>query len=448
MKKEKNTIWLFFSSVKLALFTLIILAIASIIGTVIQQDQSPEFYVRQFGSSTAKLFQVLDIPHMYDSWWFISLLVLLSLNLIVCTLDRFPFLWSMATRDNLATPYDILEKMGYKKTFFAKSSPNKIADTVASILEKSGWLPEKAHGKKGGTLFFSQKGRWTRLGLIAVHISILVIFVGAIIGKTIGYKGGLMLPEATTSDHMYQYGTSKKLPLGFEIRCDRFQLSYYDNGSPKEYLSDLTILENGQEVEKTSIVVNDPLSYRGFTFYQSSYQAMDGQFMAHIRNEKTDSNMTFNIRDGKETAWEAEGINFGIINIMGPMMGGKYRYRIWFSDNKTEPVLFWIDGGATARIERPDNSYSLNIKQRYATGLQIAKDPGVWWVYSGCFMMLAGLYIVFFLSHRRVWVHIAEDGEQTRILVCGSTNKNKIDFEKNFQKLIEQFEQSDNLNIS
>ncbi|MCK5544046.1 MAG: cytochrome c biogenesis protein ResB [Desulfobulbaceae bacterium] len=448
MKKEKNTIWLFFSSVKLALFTLIILAIASIIGTVIQQNQSPEFYVKQFGSSTAKLFQILDIPHMYDSWWFISLLVLLSLNLIVCTLDRFPFLWRMATRDNLATPYETLKKMVFKKTFFTKSSPSEIADTVDSIMEDSGWLPEKTYSKKDGTLFFSQKGRWTRLGLIAIHVSILVIFMGAMIGKILGYKGGLMLPETNTSDHIYQYGTNKKLPLGFEIRCDHFQISYYDNGSPKEYRSELTILENGQEVKKTSIVVNDPLNYRGFTFYQSNFQAIEGQFTAHIRNEKTNSELTFRLRAGKETAWESEGITFGIINMMGPMMGGKYRYKIWFSDNKAESVEFWIDGSATARIERPDTSYSFTVKQRYATGLQIAKDPGVWWVYTGCFMMLAGLYIVFFLSHRRVWVHIAEDGEQTRILVCGSVNKNKIDFEKNFQKLIEQFEQSDNLNLS
>ena len=448
MKKEKNTIWVFFASVKLALFTLIILAIASIIGTVIQQDQSPEFYVRQFGPTTAKLFQVLDISHMYDSWWFILLLVLLSLNLIVCTLDRFPALWGMVTRDNLAMSPDRLEKMGQKKTFFVESSLDEAAGAVASVMENSGWKPEKADKKEGGILFFSQKGPWTRLGLIAVHTSILVIFTGAIIGKTLGYKGGLMLPETATSDHIYQHGTNKKLPLGFTIRCDRFQISYYDNGSPKEYRTNITIMENGKEVKKTSIVVNHPLDYRGLTFYQSNFQPVDGQFLTHIRKENTNSEHTFRMRAGKEMAWDSEGVTLGIINIMGPMKGGKYRYKIWFSDNKAEPVNFWMDGGATAKIERPDTSYFLTAKQLYSTGLQIAKDPGVWWVYSGCFMLLAGLYIVFFLSHRRIWVYIVDADNRIKILVCGSANKNKINFEKDFSTLIEQFEQSSNLHIT
>ncbi|MEA2084438.1 MAG: cytochrome c biogenesis protein ResB [Thermodesulfobacteriota bacterium] len=448
MKKEKNTIWVFFASVKLALFTLIILAIASIIGTVIQQNQSPEFYVKQFGPTTAKLFQVLDISQMYDSWWFIFLLVLLSINLIVCTLDRFPALWSMVTRDNLATNLDRLEKMGRKKTFFTKSSPNEIAGAIASIMENSGWKSEKADKEAGGVLFFSQKGHWTRLGLIAVHTSILVIFTGAIIGKTLGYKGGLMLPETATSDHIYQHGTNKKLPLGFEIRCDRFQISFYDNGSPKEYRTNITIMENGKEVKKTSIVVNDPLDYRGFTFYQANFQPIDGQFLTHIRKENTNSEQTFRMRAGKDIAWESEGITFGIINIMEPMMGGKYRYKIWFSDNRAEPVDFWMDGSATVKIERPDTSYFLTVKQLYSTGLQIAKDPGVWWVYIGFFIMLAGLYIVFFLSHRRLWVYIGNADNRTRILVCGSANKNKINFEKDFSTLIEQFEQNDNLHLA
>ncbi len=129
------------------------------------------------------------------------------------------------------------------------------------------------------------------------------------------------------------------------------------------------------------------------------------------------------------------------------MKGGKYRYKIWFSDNKAEPVDFWMDGGATVKIERPDTSYSLTVKQLYSTGLQIAKDPGVWWVYSGCFMLLAGLYIVFFLSHRRIWVYIVDADNRIKILVCGSANKNKINFEKDFSTLIEQFEQSNNLHL-
>ncbi len=83
-------IWDFFSSVKLAIFTLCTLAATSIIGTLIPQGESAAFYVNNFGPKTAHFFQILDIPNMYYSWWFLGLLGLLSTNLIICSLDRFP----------------------------------------------------------------------------------------------------------------------------------------------------------------------------------------------------------------------------------------------------------------------------------------------------------------------------------------------------------------------
>jgi cytochrome c biogenesis protein len=77
----------------------------------------------------------------------------------------------------------------------------------------------------------------------------------------------------------------------------------------------------------------------------------------------------------------------------------------------------------------------------YATGLQVAKDPGVWTVYAGCALMLIGLYVAFFLSHRRVWVYITreEAADRCRILVCGGSSKNRIAFEKEFAALVEGF---------
>ena len=78
-----------------------------------------------------------------------------------------------------------------------------------------------------------------------------------------------------------------------------------------------------------------------------------------------------------------------------------------------------------------DESYTFFAKQMYATGLQVAKDPGVWIVYLGCFLMMAGLYVAFFMSHRRIWL-VFDEKDNTALLLAGSTNKNKIGFEKNF----------------
>jgi cytochrome c biogenesis protein len=104
MKKSENSIWRFFASVKLALFTLLILSVTSIIGTLIPQKNPPDFYLQEYGVNMARFFQILDVPNMYNSWWFVSLLLLFSVNLIVCTIDRLPNVWRMVVMDNLDTP--------------------------------------------------------------------------------------------------------------------------------------------------------------------------------------------------------------------------------------------------------------------------------------------------------------------------------------------------------
>jgi cytochrome c biogenesis protein len=100
-----------------------------------------------------------------------------------------------------------------------------------------------------------------------------------------------------------------------------------------------------------------------------------------------------------------------------------------------------MDNNATQTVASPTGTYDFAASQVYATGLQVAKDPGVWTVYAGCALMLIGLYVAFFLSHRRVWVYITreEAADRCRILVCGGSSKNRIAFEKEFAALVEGF---------
>jgi len=109
--------------------------------------------------------------------------------------------------------------------------------------------------------------------------------------------------------------------------------------------------------------------------------------------------------------------------------------KVWFSDDKGAPSQFWLENGEEARVQRPDGTYIFSAKQRYATGLQVAKDPGVWVVYVGCTLMLAGLYIAFFLSHRRIWLILRPEDTGTLVEMKGSANKNRTAFEKQFHEL-------------
>jgi cytochrome c biogenesis protein len=438
--KKGNTLWNFFASVKLALVTLFVLAVASIIGTIVPQKEEAGRYIELYGENIAKFFQLLDIQDMYNSWWFTSMLVLFSLNLIVCTIERLPHIWKVVTLDNLATTSaDRLGKMAMNRKFMTQLAIEQAKQGVLQLMKGAGWQLSQAD-KDGGTLFFSQKGAYTRLGVIVVHVSILVIFAGALIGSFYGYKASVLIPEGASTAQVYQSNAEHTpIPLAFTVRCDDFQLTYYDTGMPKEYRSDLAVVKDDKVVYHKSIVVNDPMQFGGLTFYQSSYQPVEGQFSAQITNEATKAEQKFIITPRQESKWLSENVTFGIVDMSGPDMMQRYQYKVWFSDGKGDPAEFWINEGGSARIKRPDTTYVFTAKPRFATGLQVVKDPGVWTVYTGCIMMVLGLIIIFFMSHRRIWIFVTNDGKKTTIQVSGMSNKNKIGFERELEGIYEKF---------
>ena len=435
MSKNKNSFIDFFASVKLALFVLFFLAVSSIIGTVIPQKKPPEAYIELYGDNMAKLFQVLDIPDMYNSWWFILLLGLLCLNLIVCTIKRLPNVWRMVTLDNLTTDLSRLGKMKERKTYHPSSSINEAASQVKNSMTSCGWKSSETE-REGGILLFAQTGPWSRLGVYVVHASIIVIFIGAMIGSYFGYKGSMMIPETTSKDTIFEFGTGKPLKLDFSILCERFILTRYDTGAPKEFLSDLVVLEQGKEVLRRSIEVNDPLHYKGHTFYQSSYEPYN-KFLVTLTNNNTAQSERFLAEPGKEVKWKMgqSDITYGIINRQATNEPGVLNYKIWFDDESGEPSTFWILDGGSVSVPRGDTDYTFTLKEFFATGLQVTKDPGVWYVYIGCILMLLGLTAAFFVSHRRIWVFISNEDGKSKVLVSGTSNKNSLAFEKTFEKL-------------
>ena len=433
MKKE-NSIWDFFASVKLAIITLSLLAITSIIGTIIPQNKPLQWYVQEYGGDLAQLFKILVITDMYGSWWFLAFLGLLSTNLIICSLDRFPDVWKQMKAAGLDTPFKRLEKMERKKEWRGSSSLQATVLELSAKLNSSGWK-SNSRNSDGETLIFAQKGAWSRIGVYVVHISILVIFIGAIIGELYGFKGSVLIPETQQTDKVYTFNGTKTIDLGFTVRCDSFSLELYPTGMPKKYKSELTILENGKELFQAPIEVNSPLKYRGITFYQSSYEGYQ-DFMIKVTNKASGSTKTSIIPFQGQGEWPQEGLTFGVIN--ADMMGQSVsRLKIWFSDSKGAPSVLWLKDGESATVEREGGNYLFSTKQMYATGLQVSKDPGVWIVYIGCSLMLFGLVIAFFMSHKRIWLFIKEEDRGASILFTGSSNKNRVGFEKIFNDLVE-----------
>lgn len=441
---HKNSFVSLFASVQLALFLLFLLAATSIVGTLIPQNNTLAFYIERYGQKTAQFFQLLDIPDMYNSWWFLGLLGLFAVNLIVCSLDRIPQVFRILRRDGLSMTPEQLQRLPLKSEVSLEIPPEPAVLNIAARLKSKGWNAREKTTETGRFLF-AERGGWTRFGVYIVHCSILFILAGAVVGsstvarKLLGnpqfaFKGSLMLPEGASTEQVTTFKTGEPVELGFQLRCDTFTIEHYPNGMPKTYRSRVTILEQGKAVQTADIEVNQPLTYKGVTFYQSSYQPYQ-QYRVNLKKKDSNSATTTIIAPATQTDWKETGISYGIVNRESQGEVTR-RLKIWFTDNQGEPSLFWVNANQEAIIERPSGTYQLTLNQLYATGLQATKDPGVWLVYIGCLLMLAGLYVAFFMSHRKIYVFIQADGTGSKVLFAGEANKNKVGFETKFAEYI------------
>ncbi len=431
-----KTLWKFFASVKLAIVTLSALAISSIAGTIILQNQPQNYYLARYGENVAEIFFLLDIPNMYTSWWFLALLGVLSVNLVVCSIHRFPFAWKQITKDQTKYSPKRLKDMAFSHSLHKKSRINK--ERVNQILSSKGFKVEHCELSEGH-LIAAQQGAWSRCGVYIVHLSILVIFAGAMVGQFLGFKGFMLLPESEATTMVRNTQSSGIINLDFEVQCDFFDIEFYQNGMPKEYLSGLSILENGKKVLSQKIEVNTPLKYQGITFYQASYQPLPNTFTVTIADPKETAAHSFIVPFQQKESWPEKNITFGVLNTE-KQFNKIRRIKVWIKAGKDKAKIVTVIPGKEFQLNKKSDII-FTVDQAYATGLQVAKDPGVWLVYLGCLLMLFGLYLSFFVSHRRLWLVLFNDKKQAP-LFAGTTTKNKMGFEKIFTAIYQELEKS------
>ncbi len=485
-------IWKFFSSVKLAVVLLIILAIVSVIGTIIAQNEPPARYLREYSQATVNLFETLGFFDLYHTWWFILLLFLLTANLTICTLDRFPHTWKIVNAPLKPIADEALKALPFKKELILKSGKDKAEGQSAQVLARHRYrFIESREGDQ--VQLITQKGVYSRFGVYITHVSILLVFVGALTGAFFGFKGFLPLPENERSDFVYlrnapmwdkimaAFGIGKSLveqdpqtgelrmPLGFYVQCDKFDVDYYQSaegptGMPSEYFSNLSVLnEDGQNIFDKRIRVNDPLTYHGITFYQSSYGMIpnaQGRIELNVRPKTgTSSGEDVILEPARATYVPSidrtlRATGFSPFGVRDPQTGQVMSLRSENNEmvNPTVELEVYKGKGTTmvyktyvmksdsGRPYMPEDyeiSYVHYWGVRY-TQLQVTKDPGVLIVYAGFIMLCIGPVIAFFGSHRKIWVRIQEHKGQALITVAGSSNRNRVGFEREFNRIVDE----------
>ncbi|GFE62733.1 cytochrome c biogenesis protein ResB [Geobacter sp. AOG2] len=436
-----QSLWDFFCSLKLTIFLLISLALTSIIGTILPQGKLPPEYVAEISPMKFQIYSKLGFFDMYHSWWFILLLYVFSLNLVCCSIKRLPHVFKFISEPTLVLGESLRKGFSLKQELGFSASLDKGREALVEFLAKEFAAPVVTE-QDGEYHLFAQKSAWCRLGVYVVHLSILIIFIGAILGSLFGYKGFAAIVEGTSVSSI-QAHNGADIPLGFEVRCEKFNVSFYDSGAPKEFKSILTVLENGQPVKgltNVRVVVNEPLTYKGFTFYQSSYgQASESSDHSFTVQSASGAPVgQFTLREGQTTTLK-DGTTFKLLETTGdisqfmPNFSGPAARVEVTPKGKTAQTFIVFKNYPDANAQRGDALqfvYEGSNAKMY-TGLQVAKDPGVWVVWLGCALMVCGLFIAFFMSHKRVWIVVSKGYAR----MYGNASKNQAAFQMQFEEL-------------
>jgi len=450
LKKQQtipDQIWAFFCSVKLAVYTLVLLASTSVIGTVILQDGKEQQYIQEYGQAFYNIIKVFDFDDMYHAWWFLGLIVILCINIVVCSIERLSLTWKIIFPKKLSFNKDRFRKQKNLKSFSIQKNASTLSDIYNQVLSnKVGTVI--VDDTDDSIVLYSEKGRWTRIGIYVVHFSILLLLMGALIGSLFGFKAHLNLDEGKTSTVAFDSQTGSPINLGFEIRCNDFNVQFYNTGAPKEFKSNLTILENGDESFTKDILVNHPLRYKGINIFQASYGSLPSDIavidVVRLSDNKVIAKKELTVGDTIELP-DNQGrfLLEGFINRsnfrnqdLGPAFVGK----VFPVQGEPFQIQLPLRFSKFDRMRKGTFAFVINkTVEKYYTGLQITKDPGVWYVYAGFILMIVGCWVTFFMSHQSYMIEIqsSKDGE-SMVSVSGTTNRNTQGMKLKINKLLNQ----------
>lgn len=425
-------IWKWLTSMRLNLFLLIIMAGVSVFGTVIPQGESPAFYQQAYGPLRANLIAALQFNDLFHSWWFLALALLLTAGVLACSLSRlFPLWRQVATFQYRCREGDYTGPANTARAF----SPKGPGETAKFLYE--GFRQKRyrvfMEEKQDEFYLYADRGRFGPFGSLITHLSLVVVVAGAFYGGMAGFKDYVNIPEGDS--HYVQ-------KAGFSVRLDDFRVDYYDDYMPRQYYSDLKIVgDDGREEMKKVISVNDPLTYKGVTFYQANYGwVVDALF----NNLGKETKITLLDR---EVAPLGEGLRVKAIfypdfaiNAMGhpgtksPLPSNPRVVYVIYQGLK---VMAYDVAGFNQPLKIGEDLTLTFSGFREYTGLKLARDPGIPVVYSGLGLLVLGLFLNFYVVPRRIWAMVTPHPGGCRVLVAGSAPRFPARLEHDISELME-----------
>ena len=272
------------SSVRLGVSLLVLLGLACFIGMLIMQQNVDGFsnYFQTLTPAQRLVYGKLGLFDIYHAWYFNALLCLLSLNIILASIDRFPKTWAVVRKVNFTVPIRWLREQGHTATLSLPGTKEEVAGRVEAAMKKSGWR-NPVRTEKGGRLFiFAQSGAWNRLGAYAVHVALLTIFFGGFLTAQFGTTGQLPLAPGQSSNLMSETVVDLERvnqitsQLPFEVTFTDIQQKLIKKegaitaSNTIDWITRFTIKDE-TGTHDASVQMNRPFDFRGYRFFQASF---------------------------------------------------------------------------------------------------------------------------------------------------------------------------------
>ena len=458
----------FVCSVRLGVVLLCLLGLACLIGMLVMQQNVDGFenYYSALTPSQRLLYGKLGFFNIYHAWYFNALLCLLSLNIILASIDRFPRTWMFVSKPQVIVPLRWLADQKQSAGFELNGTREAIKTRAESLLRSFGWRRMHVSEKDGRTYILAESGVWNRLGAYAVHVGLLTIFLGGFLTAQLGTTGNLPLGPGETSNLIHETvvdldrvsEVTKKLP--FEVTfTDIEQKLIRDEGpitaaNTLDWITRFNITDEGQTYSGIA-QMNRPFDYRGYRFFQASFVSTgrarnitvtatpaDGSAPQELKIERNGSatlpdgtmlrfsEFRGNFRIGPEDPNEdtsAYPNPAAVLQVVPP--GGSVQTAYAFGPQMANiPVAGKPVAGYTYRLTDFEKVSDRHI-------LSVQRDPGSNVVYIGFVLLFLTLVGVFFFSHQRVWIVIDEqEGDRHTVTTAGNTNRNQNAFEDKFRR--------------
>lgn len=434
-------------------------------GTVIMQapasaQASPDSFAAwlaqprgKYGEPWATVFGALDLYRVFGSLWFRALLAVLTLSVVVCTVNRMPGIVASVTRPTIRVPERLFERAPLRAELrYAARAPEQVRALATGLLRANRFRAVPWQDGEGLAVF-ADRNRFGKYGTFINHIGIVAILGAAVMGGAFGWRDdGFMVPEGSTRP----VGHSTTLSL----KSESFDDEYYPQGTAKDFRSDVVLYDNGVEVARKTIRVNDPLDYHGIRFHQAFFGPS-----AVVRVRDAEGKVIHD--DGVALGYELKGTAATVGTSAGLPVSRNGGYFTLGSRNGLPTLAVWVVMPANVREadpEIPAGSVRLEIfeprqarpsaietltqgetreilghtfefvRERQFSGVQISYNPAVNVIWLACALMVLGSVTVFYFPLRRVWVRVDPTPEGARLRVAAVTNKDVL-FAREFERL-------------